>query len=91
MRRIILSLLALVALTAYAQTPFEPWLAGSVVTAEQVAHYGEDRCFAICSIDSKLFSRMKGKSYKSECTIPLSELKYIKALHITLDGDIKLG
>ena len=91
MRRIILTLLALVALTAYAQTPFEPWLAGSVVTAEQVAHYGEDRCFAICSIDSKLFSRMKGKSYKSECTIPLSELKYIKALHITLDGDIKLG
>ena len=91
MRRVILLLFALAAITARAQSLFEPWRAGSVVTAEQVAFYGEDKCFTISDIDSVTFSRMRGKSYKAECTIPLSELRYIKALHITLDGEIRLG
>ena len=91
MRRVILLLFALAAITARAQSLFEPWRAGSVVTAEQVAFYGEDKCFTISDIDSVTFSRMRGKSYKAECTIPLSELRYLKALHITLDGEIRLG
>ena len=91
MRRVILLLFALAAITARAQSLFEPWRAGSVVTVADVARFGEDNCFAVIEIDDTIFSRMKGKSYKAECTIPLSELRYIKALHITLDGEVKLG
>ena len=91
MRRVILLLFALAAISARAQSPLEQWRAGSVVAAADVARFGEDNCFAVIEIDDTIFSRMKGKSYKAECTIPLSELRYIKALHITLDGYIKLG
>ena len=91
MRRIIVLLLAVVAISARAQSPLEQWRAGSVVAAVDVARFGEDNSFAVIEIDDTIFSRMKGKSYKAECTIPLSELRYIKALHITLDGEIKLG
>ena len=91
MRQIFLLLLTFVALTARAQSPLEQWKAGSVVTSAEIARFGEDNCFTVIEIDDATFNRMKGKSYKAECTIPRSELRYIKALHITLDGEIKLG
>ena len=47
MRRVILLLFALAAITARAQSLFEPWRAGSVVTVADVARFGEDNCFAV--------------------------------------------
>lgn len=42
--------------------------------------------FFIADIDDKIFSRIAGKSYKVSCTIPLSELRYLRVLHKDLSG-----
>lgn len=92
MRRILLILFTLLSCSAIkAQQRLECWQAGSAVTKAEVAQFGIDNCFKICTIDDAVFARMKGKSYKAECTTPRSELRYIKALHITQDGVIMLG
>lgn len=90
--RVVVTIFALLALyVANAQSILENWTAGSTVTKAEVEQFGVDNCFKVCDIDDKTFARMQGKSYKAECTIPLSELRYIKALHVTQDGVILLG
>lgn len=90
--RVVVTIFALLALyVANAQSILENWTAGSTVTKAEVEQFGVDNCFKVCDIDDKTFARMQGKSYKAECTIPLSELRYIKALHVTQDGVIMLG
>ena len=69
----------------------EQWRAGTEITAEQIASYGIEKFFCSEPISDAIFARMQGKSYKADCTISRSELRYIKALHITLDGVIKRG
>ena len=92
MMRVVVTIFALLALyVANAQSILENWTAGSTVTKAEVEQFGVDNCFKVCDIDDKTFARMQGKSYKAECTIPLSELRYIKALHVTQDGVILLG
>lgn len=92
MMRVVVTIFALLALyVANAQSILENWTAGSTVTKAEVEQFGVDNCFKVCDIDDKTFARMQGKSYKAECTIPLSELRYIKALHVTQDGVIMLG
>ncbi len=42
--------------------------------------------FYISDISDSLFARMQGKSFKSNCTIPRNDLKYLHLLHKTLEG-----
>ncbi len=92
MMRVVVTIFALLAFyVANAQSILENWTAGSTVTKAEVEQFGVDNCFKVCDIDDKTFARMQGKSYKAECTIPLSELRHIKALHVTQDGVIMLG
>lgn len=74
-----------------AQVVFEQWRAGETVTLAQVEQYGINKCFAEEPISDTIFARMYGKSYKAQCTIPRSELRYIRVLHITENGEIRLG
>ncbi|MBP3355900.1 MAG: M15 family metallopeptidase [Rikenellaceae bacterium] len=69
----------------------ERWIAASCVSAHSVEEFGEQRCFAAEEIDAALRSRIAGKSYKAGCTVPLSELRYLKVLHYDLQGRIRLG
>ncbi len=48
-------------------------------------------CFYAADISEKVFSRIEGKSYKEDCTIDLSELRYVRVLHYGFDGDIHIG
>lgn len=92
MRRSILTIFAsLSLLITSAQEPFDSWQAGSIVSKQAVLDYGIERCFAVENISDAVFARMKGKSYKEQCVIPRQELRYIKVLHIDIDGNIKLG
>lgn len=92
MMRLIFAIFALLSVfTAVAQPQLECWTAGSTVTKAEVELFGVDNCFKVCDIDDKTFARMQGKSYKAECTIPRTELRYIKALHITQEGVTKMG
>ena len=67
------------------------WRAGEKVSEEAVAEYGIDRCFASSEIGDALFARMYGKSYKPDCTVPRSELRYLRVLHRNLAGETLLG
>ena len=69
----------------------QEWVAGTTVTPEQIAEQGVDSFFDSEPISDAIFERMRGKSYKADCTIPRSELRYIKALHITREGVTKRG
>ncbi len=53
----------------------------------------QDKDFYILEIkpDSLLFQKMKGKSYKADCTVPLSDLRYVHVLHTDFDGNTKAG
>jgi len=47
--------------------------------------------FRAYPIDSALFARIDGRSYKKGCSVPLSELRYLKVLHIGFDGETHIG
>ena len=73
------------------QLVFRHWQAGKTVTAREVNRFGIDNCFTSCEIDDVLFVRIEGKSFRKECTLPRSELRYLKVLHYNTDGEIRLG
>lgn len=41
--------------------------------------------------DSDIFARIKGKSYKDDCTVPLEDLRYLHVLHVGFDGQTHEG
>jgi len=67
------------------------WKPTSVVTEADINTYSLDSCFQILPISEVVFARMKGKSYKKGCTIPLSDLRYLRLLHRNANGDPQLG
>lgn len=72
-------------------TALKEWHAGEVVTMESVNHFGIKRCFCSKKIGSAIYKTIYKKSYKADCTVPLNCLRYIKVLHYTLNGQIKIG
>ena len=50
-----------------------------------------DNDFYATEIDDVIFSRIKGKSYKDNCTVPLSDLRYLHVLHVGFDGETHEG
>lgn len=69
----------------------EAWQAGEAVSEAAIERYGYERCFVAEPISDTLFARMYGKSYKTDCTIPREELRYLKVLHKDAEGVIRLG
>ena len=49
------------------------------------------RHFSISLIPDSIQRLIKGKSYKADCTIPMNDLRYIRCLHITAEGQTKEG
>lgn len=50
-----------------------------------------ENAFEILPIDSILMTRIYGKSYKSNCVLDISNLRYLRVLHKNLDGDNCIG
>ena len=69
----------------------EEWQVGKEVSAEDVRKYGTDRCFVSMPISDAVFGRIYGNSYKKDCRVLRSSLRYLHLLHYTEDGRIKLG
>lgn len=67
------------------------WHAGASISEQSVREYGERNCFQILPIDSSIFERIKGLSYKDNCSVPLSDLRYLKVLHYNAYDQITLG
>lgn len=47
--------------------------------------------FTIDTISNELFSRMWGKSFKTDCTVPRSDLRYLRVLHVDAQGKTHEG
>ena len=47
--------------------------------------------FFITKINDELFKRIKGKSFKDNCTVPKEDLRYLHVLHKDLDGKTHEG
>lgn len=58
----------------------------SVMTPEEVAC-----CFYFEEVPDIVFERMEGKSFSEDCTVPLSELRYVRVLHYGFDGCVYIG
>ena len=67
------------------------WRAGAIISKTTIEKVGTAACFQQESITPTLFKRINTKSYKSNCTIPLKDLRYLKVLHYDQDGRIHLG
>lgn len=50
-----------------------------------------DSEFYVSYISDELFQKIKGKSYSSGCTVPLSDLRYVHVLHWNFDGKESVG
>ncbi len=46
----------------------------------------KEKAFAHYPIPDSVFARMKGLSYKEECTVKRSELRYVRVLHVDAEG-----
>lgn len=67
------------------------WVARTIVCDSLVSTYGLDSCFVACAIDDKTFSRMKGKSWRSNCTLNRTDLRYVRVLHRNGKGENQMG
>ena len=65
--------------------------AGTTVSSRDIEHAGVDNYFYSEPIPDAVFARMRGKSYKSYCTVKRQDLRYIRVLHYNIRGEIKVG
>lgn len=54
---------------------------GDVVDERYLKSHGHEAFFSINAIPDSIFALMRGRSYKADCTIPRSSLRYILCLH----------
>ena len=67
------------------------WKPGERLSEETVRHAGINQLFAIEAVSDDTFQRMYGKSYKKNCSIPRSSLRYLKVVHRNLKGETIMG
>lgn len=70
------------------EVSFDP---GEVVPQEVLDTMNIDRYFTISEIPDTIFEFMQGRSYKADCTIPRSDLRYLIILHRNMDGQAVVG
>ena len=51
----------------------------------------QDEDFYITEITDDIFARIKGKSFKDDCTLPREDLRYLHVLHKDIDGNVLEG
>lgn len=62
------------------------WVAGTVVDEAEINRPGTDAWFTSEPISDALFERMWKKSWKENCTLDRSDLRYLRILHRNADG-----
>ena len=76
-----------------AQAAAEPedFAPGDSVPAALVSARGAAAFFTSSPIDSTVFARMSGRSYKDGCPVAVGDLRYLKVLHRDLSGRTLVG
>lgn len=87
--------LLLVAFSAFVtpdeQKTLHEWTPAAVVSDEAAKAYSLDSCFKAYPINDAIFARMQGKSFKQNCTMPRTSLRYLRVLHRNTEGKTQLG
>lgn len=52
---------------------------------------GADKVFTVQEIPDDVFARMQGKSFKDDCTVPRSDLRYLRTLYVNAEGKTFVG
>ncbi len=65
--------------------------AGDLTKETLVSENESKDYFFITRINDELFKRIKGKSFKDNCTVPKEDLRYLHVLHKDLDGNTHEG
>ena len=65
--------------------------ADSLETEETEMLSNPEDAFYITEITDEIFMRIKGKSFKDDCTLPREDLRYLHVLHKTKDGQTLEG
>lgn len=73
------------------QTALQRWEAGMTVSKESIEKYGATKCFTQSPVNDSIYKRIYGLSFKKDCTLARSSLRYLRLLHYTADGNIMLG
>lgn len=63
----------------------------SVENADRTGKSFTEEAFYISEIPDDIFEKMQGKSYKTDCTVPREDLRYLHVLHMGFDGQTKEG
>jgi len=67
------------------------WKAGAVISEETLNTVGIDCFFSSEPLSDDVFRRMQGKSWKADCTLKRSELRYLRLLHRNAGGQAQCG
>lgn len=59
---------------------------GDAVPETALRDGAEAGFFSVSAISEGVFARMRGKSYKADCTVPREELRYLRLLHWGPEG-----
>lgn len=65
--------------------------AGTKLTVDELCKLNIDDLFYSEEISDEVMVRMQGKSYKDNCTVPKEDLRYIRVLYKSPDGDSCVG
>lgn len=65
--------------------------AGTAVDIRALPEDSIENCFSYGEVPEAVFERMKGNSYKEDCTVELSSLCYVRVLHYGFDGEVHIG
>ena len=72
----------------HAQNAYPP---GSIIPEQSIEQAGVKAFFQDCAIPDTIFALMQGRSYKDDCTVPRSDLRYLLILHRNLKGRAVVG
>lgn len=67
------------------------WMAGTIMDETEVNRIGPDTWFQAEKISDDIFTRMWQKSWKRNCPLKRSDLRYLRILHRNADGKPQCG
>lgn len=73
------------------ETPKGVFYPGQIVSEESITTQGEMSFFKEIEIPDSIFALMQGKSFKEDCTLPRSDLRYLLCLHRDINGRAIVG
>lgn len=72
-------------------TPKQVFNPGQTVPEVAITSQGEMSFFKDIDIPDTIFALMQGKSFKEDCTVPRSDLRYLLCLHRDINGRALVG